>query len=119
MDVKHQPALTRGDERPGIDGWDAAAHVYGSDLRDVGAVCFLPPFHRAIRRSGLAPCRDLSPLTGALDQRGGLNGHGTLLQTEGLQGLALRGGRGRHLLAPDGKVLNLILAKGEKKFCCG
>lgn len=29
--------------------------------------------------------------------------------------MALRGGRGRHLLAPDGKVLNLILAEGGKK----
>lgn len=38
-----------------------------------------------------------------------MNGHGALLQTESLHGLALRGGRGRHLLATDGKVLNLIL----------
>lgn len=108
--------LTRSDERPGVDGRDAAAHVDGSDLRDGGGtVRLLPSFQRAIRGSRLPPRRDLSALTGALDQRGGLNRHGALLQTESLQRLALRGGRGRHLLAPDGKILNLILAEGKKK----
>lgn len=48
-----------------------------------------------------------------------MNGHGALLQTESLQRLALRGGRGRHLLAPDGKVLNLILAEGGKRGAFG
>lgn len=111
------PSLTWSDERPGADGRDAATHVNGSDLRGgSGGVRLLPSFQGAVAGSRFAPRRDLSGLTGALDQRGGLDGHGALLQTESLQGLALRGGRGRHLLAADGKVLNLILVEaGEKK----
>lgn len=111
-EVGRRPPLTWSDEGPGADGRDAATHVNGSDLCG-GAVRLLPSFQRAVWRSGLAPRRDLSGLAGALDQWGGLNGHWALLQTESLQGLALRGGRGRHLLAADGKVLNLILVEGK------
>lgn len=69
-EVGCRPPLTWGDERPGADGLDAAAHVDGSDLCGCsgGAVRLLACFQHAVRGSGLAWRRDLSALAGALDQ---------------------------------------------------
>lgn len=53
--VGRRPPLTWADERPGADSRDAATHVNGSDLCGGGAVRLLPPFQRAVGRSGLAP----------------------------------------------------------------
>lgn len=106
-----QTSLTWSDQGPSTDGCNVAAHVYRSDFGHCWAVSLLPSIRWTVRGTGLAPCRGLRSLTGILDQWGGLNGHRALLQTESLQGLSLRGGRGRHLLATDGKILDLILAE--------
>ena len=108
-----QTPLTWRDQWLSTDCCDIAAHVYGSDFCDRCAVPLLPHFGRAVRGAGLAPRGRLRSLAGILDERGGLDGHGALLQTEGLQGLSLRGGRGRHLLATDGQILDLILRQTE------
>lgn len=115
-EVEVWSSLTWSNEGPSTDSWDTAAHVYSSDLCDCCTVRLLPSFSRTVRGTGLPSCGDLSSLAWILDQWGRLNGHRGLLQTQSLQGLSLRGGRGRHLLAPNGKILNLVL--GEEKVQC-
>ncbi|TNN47862.1 hypothetical protein EYF80_041956 [Liparis tanakae] len=102
-------ALTWSNQRLGAEGGDAAAHVYSSDLWDRRSVPLLPRFEWAVGGAGLPPREGLRHLAGTLDQGGGLDGHRALLQAESLQGLGLRAGRGRPLLATDGQVLDLIL----------
>lgn len=101
--------LTWSNQRLSTDGCDAAAHVYSSDFCDRCSIRLLPSIRGAVGRAALPSRSSLRPLAGVLDQRGGLNGHGALLQAESLQGLSLRRRRGRPLLATDGQVLNLIL----------
>lgn len=104
---------TWSNQRRSADSCDVPAHVYSSDFGDCGTIPLLPTFRGAVGGAGLASCDCLHPRVGILDQRGGLDGHRALFQTEGLQCLSLCGGCGRPLLATDGQILNLIL--GEKR----
>lgn len=106
-----QSSLTWSDQGPSTDSCDTAAHVYSSDFCDCCSVCLLSYFRWTVGGTGLSSCGGLGSLAGILNQWGRLNGHRALLQTESLQGLSLRRGRGRHLLATDGQILDLILAK--------
>lgn len=107
-----QTALTWSNQGLSTDSCDTAAHVYSSDFCDYHAVPLLPSFRRNVGRAGFPSCRCLRSLAGILDQWGRLDGHRALLQAESLQGL--RGGRGRHLLATDGQILDLILREVER-----
>lgn len=109
--VGPQSSLTWSDHGSSIDSCDTAAHVYSSDFCDCRSVCLLSYFRWTVGGTGLSSCGGLGSLAGILNQWGRLNGHRALLQTESLQGLSLRGGRRRHLLATDGQILDLILAK--------
>lgn len=108
-------SLTWSDHGSSIDSCDTAAHVYSSDFCDCRSVCLLSYFKWTVGGTGLSSCGGLGSLAGILNQWGRLNGHRALLQTESLQGLSLRGGCRRHLLATDGQILDLILAKTKRR----
>lgn len=105
---------TWSNKRLSADSCDIPAHVYSSHFCDCWTVPLLPTFRGAVRGAGLPSCGSLRPWVGILDQRGRLDWHRALFQTESLQCLSLCGGRGRPLLATDGQILDLILRKDTK-----
>lgn len=108
-----QDSLTWSYQGPGADGVNVAAHVYRPHFCKCCIVSLFPSIRWIFSGTGLCSCRGC--LGRVFHRWGRLNGHRRLFQTEGLEGLSLRGGRGRHLLATDGKILDLILAKAKKK----
>lgn len=107
-------SLTWSNQGPGADGVHVAAHVYGPDFCKRCIVYLFPSIRWIFSGTGL--CSRRGSLSWVFHHWGRLNGNRALFQTESLEGLSLGGGRGCHLLAADGKILDLILAKGKKRI---
>lgn len=107
-------SLTWGDQGPGADGVNVTAHVNRPHFCQCCVVSLFPSVRWIVSGSGLCSCG--GSLGRVFHRWGRLNGHRGLFQTESLQRLSLRGGRGRHLLATDGKILDLILAEAKNIY---